>query len=112
MLLATSVRLSPELYREIEDIAGRRNTTVSAFIREILEEYTGQKRGGLSDIHDHLQFDISLTIKALYLLRFIADSIDKDAAEDVLADAEDFIRKSGLVLSSNQVEAHEEDGDG
>lgn len=112
MLLATSVRLSPELYHEIEDVAVRRNTTVSALIREILEEYAGHKRGGLSDIHDHLQFDISLAIKALYLLRFIADSIDKDAAEDVLADAEEFIRQSGLALSSDHDENGGEDGDG
>lgn len=101
MLQTTSLRISSELSHHLEDLAARRDIPVSALMRDILLEYAGHKRSDFTHISEQLQFTISLVIKTLYLVRFLADGVDKETTEQVLKEAESFILENGLDSSVN-----------
>ncbi len=108
MLHTTSLRISPELSDKLDDLAVRRDVTVSALMRDILLEYVGDKRGDFREIHDHLRFTINLTLKTLYLVRFLAEGVDRTETTDLIKEADDFLRENGL----GGTRSHEEDDHG
>lgn len=105
MQITKSLRISSVLYDELEELAVRRNMAPSALMRDIVTEYLGHKSGGVADVNDLVQFNISLSIKLLYMVRYISDNIDKDTTSDVIAEAEEFIKRNGLDGSQTQREA-------
>lgn len=96
MQITKSLRISSDLFDELEELAARRDMVPSALMRKIITEYLGHKSGGIADVYDHIQFNITLTIKLLYLVRFISDNIDRDTTSEVLTEAEEFIKRNGL----------------
>lgn len=96
MLVTTSCRIPVELRDDIEELAARRDIAPSTLIRNIISTHLGHKNGGVADIQDQVQFSINLTIKLLYLVRYISDNIDKEATTAILAEAEEFIKDNGL----------------
>ncbi len=96
MLHTSSLRISLELFHQLEDLAAQQNISMSALMRDILLEYVGHKRDRFTHVSEQLQFTISLLIKTLYLVRFLVDGVDRETTEHILKEAEDFIRENGL----------------
>ncbi|MFC3052368.1 ribbon-helix-helix domain-containing protein [Kordiimonas pumila] len=108
MLHTISLRIPSTLSHELEELAARRNLTVSALMRDILLEYTGHKSSDFKDIHERLQVALNLSIKTLYLVRFLAAGVDEEAADEILREAENYFVKIGL--DNSQVETENDHG--
>ncbi len=108
MLIPLTVRIRPNLCDAIEQLAIQRNTTVFDLLRTILEDKFGNKNCGFDDLREYLQFSISLSLKTLYLSRFMAEGIDKDMAEQIIKEADSYITENGLKGSQHWLDSEGE----